>query len=139
MFEQAVRVFRRCLATALSVAIVMLSTPTNAAGSLPLEDVLVAVKDAPKLVAEIKAELARSGLSVQGVVCVGARHGRHWIYLGGARAAPYTCRIGKREVRIEADRVYFNANGRKLGDVDHASPQKAKTFQESDFRWTWSN
>ena len=109
-----------------------------AAGSLPLEEVLIAVKDDPKLVTEIKTELARSGLAATTVVCVGARHGRHWVYLGGMRAAPYTCKIGDRALEIEADRVYFDANGRKLGDVEHASPQQAKTFRESNFRWTWT-
>lgn len=122
----------------LVAALALTATPALAAGSLPLTDVLAAVKGSPKLVAEIDTALADNALVVTAVICSGARHGRHWVYLGGARAAPYTCRIGKRDITIEADRIYFDAKGRKLGDLDHASPKQAKTFRESNFRWTWS-
>ena len=114
------------------------SMPAQAAGSLGLDEVLTAVAKAPKLVAEIRAELDKNSLKPGDVTCIGARHGNHWKYLGGGRAAPYECEIGQRSLKIEADRVYFDASGKLLGDLDKADPQRAKTFQESNFRWTWT-
>jgi hypothetical protein len=107
-------------------------------GTLGLGEVLFAVDKAPKLVEEIEAELGKNSLKAAGVTCLGARHGNHWTYLGGARAAPYQCKIGQHSLRIEADRVYFDARGRLLGDLDHSSPKQAKTFREDNFRWTWT-
>jgi hypothetical protein len=112
--------------------------PARAEGTLGLDEVLVAVGKAPNLVAEIQAELGKSNLRAENVTCLGARHGNHWKYLGGGRAAPYECEIGKRSLRIETDRVYFDTRGKPLGDVDKADPKRAKTFVESNFRWTWT-
>jgi hypothetical protein len=126
----------KCAALALLFALA--AVPAWADGTLGLDEVLVAVVKAPKLVAEIQAELDRNGLKVPGVTCIAARHGNHWKYLGGGRAAPYACEIGKRTVSIEADRVYFDERGRPLGDLDKADPKHAKTFKEDNFRWTWA-
>jgi hypothetical protein len=112
--------------------------PARAEGTLGLDEVLVAVGKAPNLVAEIQAELGNKNLKAENVTCLGARHGNHWKYLGGGRAAPYECEIGKRSLRIETDRVYFDTRGKPLGDVDKADPKRAKTFVESNFRWTWT-
>ena len=125
-----------CAASPLLLALAAL--PAWADGTLRLDEVLTAVVRAPKLVAEIEAELERNGLKVAGVTCVAARHGNHWQYLGGGRAAPYQCRIGKRAVSIEADRVYFDERGKLLGDLDKADPKHAKTFMEDNFRWSWT-
>jgi hypothetical protein len=127
------------VSVALVAAALMENTPARAAGSLGLVEVLAAVAASPTLVAEIRDELGRSGLAGDEVICSGARHGGHWIYLGGMRAAPYTCTIGKRELTIEADRIYFNARGKAIGDADRASPRRARTFRESNFRWSWSD
>jgi hypothetical protein len=125
-----------CAASLLLLALSVL--PAWADGTLGLGEVLTAVVRAPQLVAEIEAELERNGLKVAGVTCVAARHGNHWQYLGGGRAAPYQCRIGKRAVSIEADRVYFDERGKLMGDLDKADPKHAKTFMESNIRWSWT-
>ena len=127
---------RAALALASFVALAV--APVRADGSLGLDDVLVAVSKSPNLVAEIQAELAKDNLKPQDVTCMGARHGNQWTYLGGGRAAPYQCAIGKRSITIQADRVYFDTRGKSLGDVDKADQKRAKTFQESNFRWTWT-
>jgi hypothetical protein len=119
-------------------AIFALSTPAWAPGTLGLDEVLAAVKTEPKLVAEIERELKKDGRKADRLTCMGARHGNQWKYLGGARAAPYSCVIGQREITIEADRAYFDAEGQNLGDVEHASFDEAKTFRETNFRWTWT-
>lgn len=125
-------------ALVLAGFVTLAAGPAWAGGSLGLDEVLVAVGKAPKLVAEIQAELSRNSLKPSDVICSGARHGNQWTYLGGGRAAPYECEIGKRSLQIEADRVYFDARGKLLGDLEKASPKRAKTFQESNFRWTWT-
>ena len=127
---------RAALALASFVALAV--APVRADGSLGLDDVLVAVSKSPNLVVEIQAELAKDNLKPQDVTCMGARHGNQWTYLGGGRTAPYQCAIGKRSITIQADRVYFDTRGKSLGDVDKADQKRAKTFQESNFRWTWT-
>ena len=122
----------------LAGLVVLAAAPASAGGSLGLDEVLKAVESAPKLVAEIRSELGSNNLKPGDVVCGGARHGNHWTYLGGGRAAPYECEIGKRRLAIEADRIYFDARGKSLGDVEHADPKRARTFRESDFKWTWT-
>lgn len=122
----------------LAALAALLAAPARAEGSLGLDEVLVAVRSAPKLVSEIQAELDRNGLKAADVICIAARHGNQWKYLGGGRAAPYECEVGKRSVRIEADRVYFDRQGRKLGELDKADPRRAKAFRENNFRWIWA-
>jgi len=118
--------------------VVLAAVPARAEGSLGLDEVIMAVAKSPNLVAEIQTELAKNNLKAESVTCVAARHGNQWKYLGGGRAAPYECEIGKRTVQIEADRVYFDERGRLLGDLDKADPKHAKTFREDNFRWTWT-
>ncbi len=122
----------------LAGAVALAAPQAWAGGSLGLDEVLAAVGKEPKLVAEIKAELDKNSLKPGDVICSAARHGNHWTYLGGGRAAPYECEIGKRSIAIEADRAYFDPKGKPLGDVEHADPKRAKTFRESNFRWTWT-
>jgi len=122
----------------LMVVAFICRTPAWADGSMGLGEVLSTVRAAPQLVAEIADELDKNGFIAENVFCLGARHGRHWKYLGGMRAAPYYCKIGNRELTIEADRIYFDVRGQNIGDLDRASPEKAKTFRESNFHWKWT-
>jgi hypothetical protein len=124
----------------LAASLLLLGVQAAAAqggGSLGLEDVLQAVKADPKLVAEIQDELKKSGLKADNLNCTGFRHGNQWAELSGARAAPYQCDIGKRQLVIEASRMYFDAGSRPLGDMKRANPKRADSFKESNFRWTW--
>ena len=88
-----------------AVATLLAVAPARAEGTLSLDEVITAVAKSSKLVAEIQTELATNNLKAGGVTCIAARHGNHWTYLGGGRAAPYECEIGKRTIRIDADRV----------------------------------
>jgi hypothetical protein len=94
---------------ALSALAFFSVTPARADGTLGLDEVLTAVAKAPKLVVEIRAELDKDNLKAENVTCLGARHGNQWKYLGGGRAAPYRCDIGKRSIVIEADRLFRRA------------------------------
>jgi len=115
--------------------------PAGAAGSLGLDEVLQAVRSEPKLVSEIEVELRKRDLKVPEIVCIAARHGNQWRFLGGGRAAPYECTIGDRTVTIEAERIYYDINGRKLGQLGQVPDKllfdRAKSFREIKFRWTW--
>jgi hypothetical protein len=123
---------------ALAGSFTISAVPVRAEGTLGLGEVLVAVDKAPKLVAEINAELGKAHLNPANVTCIGARHGNHWTYLGGARVAPYECAIGRRTLKVEADRIYYDVRGRALGDLDETDPKQAKTFREDNFRWSWA-
>jgi hypothetical protein len=121
------------------LGLIAFAAPAWADGTLGLGEVLAAVAaGAPKLVAEIQAELDKNSLKAADVTCIAARHGNHWKYLGGGRAAPYECEIGKRSIKIEADRVYFDPRGKSLGNLDKADSKRAKTFKEDNFRWSWT-
>lgn len=126
------------LVSAIAAGSIAFATSAYAGGSLGLDEVITAVAKAPNLVAEIQAELDNNGLKADAVICTAARHGNQWKYLGGGRAAPYECEIGKRSITIEADRVYFDPKGKLLGDLDKADPKRAKTFKEDNFRWDWT-
>ncbi|MFN3657218.1 MAG: hypothetical protein ACK4UO_08195 [Pseudolabrys sp.] len=134
------RTLRRSIApfAAAALAIVASIGPAWAPGSLPLHEVQAAVRSAPKLVDEIARALKASGRAAGDVVCWASRHGHHFKYLAGRRAAPYECTIGQRTLTIEAEITYYDARGRPLGDVDAADPRLAKTFRERNFRWTWA-
>ena len=111
--------------------------------SLGLAEVLEAVRErAASSCSQIEVELRKRDLKVPEIVCIAARHGNQWRLLGGGRAAPYECRIGDRTLRIDAERIYFDANGRKLGQLGQAPDNvlfnRAKFFREGNFRWTWS-
>jgi hypothetical protein len=99
--------------------------------------VIEAVKADPKLVTEIHDELKKNSLKVDGLICTGFRHGNQWAELSGARAAPYECDIGNRQIVIQANRMYFDMAKRPLGDMKRANPKRADSFKESNFRWTW--
>ena len=121
------------------VGLITISTASvQAEGTLGLSEVVIAVDKVPKLVSEINAELGKAQLKAEDVTCIGARHGNHWTFLGGARAAPYECRIGQRTLMIAAERIYLDARGGALGDLDTADPKQASSFRESNFRWTWT-
>jgi hypothetical protein len=125
----------------LLAALAISTTPAWAPGSLGLEEVLQAVRSEPKLVGEIEVELRKRDLKAADVTCIGARHGNQWKFLSGGRAAPYECTIGDRELRIEAERTYYDINGHKLGQLGQVPDERlfnrAKSFHETRFSWTW--
>jgi len=127
---------------ALTGLCLVCASPAAGEESLALAEVLEAVKSEPQLVSQIEVELRKRDLKVPEIVCIANRHGNQWRLLGGGRAAPYECSIGDRSLRIDAERVYFDASGRKLGQLGQAPDNllftRAKFFREGKFRWIWS-
>jgi hypothetical protein len=123
-----------CLTFAAVLLLDMTAAGAQGGGSLGFDEVLDAVKADFKLVAEIQDELNRSGLKADGIVCTAFMHGNQWTELSGARAAPYECDIGKRQIVVQADRMYFDTAMRPLGGIRKANPKRADSFKESNFR-----
>ena len=126
---------RRTLATLLFAALI--ATGAQAEGSLPLTDVMSRLKSYPNLVMQVRLQLVRAGKKRDEVTCIGQRFGSHWVKLGGARALPYECPIGKRTLLIKGTLVYEDASGRRLKDNDPDLPRKAARVRETRVTWTW--
>ena len=87
-----------------------LSQEAWAPGSTTLDDVIEQLQDQEKLTAEIFAELKAQNLKAEEVICVGSRFGGQWRNLGGARAVPYECEIGKKKLAIEGTVHIYDAS-----------------------------
>ena len=109
---------------------------------VPLKDVLKAGRDTPDLLRQIDVELRRSYLKEGDVTCVASLLGDQWKSMSGGQCAPYQCRFGDRTLRIEAERTYFDARGKRLGRPgempDEALLNRAKSFRENNLRWGWT-
>jgi hypothetical protein len=66
------------------------------------------------------------------VIFTAARHTNRRTDLGSDRVAPCECDTSNRTLRIEADRVYFDARGKSLIEADTADPKRAETFREDN-------
>jgi hypothetical protein len=112
-------------------------TAAHAPGSIALDEVMEQLKDNPKLIAAVTAELKAQGLEADKVICTGARFGGHWVNLGGARAVPFECEIGKRTLKIEGEIHLYDGAGKEVGMDDPAAPEQAATYKETAITWTW--
>jgi hypothetical protein len=128
---------KHCLLAGGILLFATLCASAQGGGSIGLVDVLEVVQSDAKLTAEIQDELKKNSLKVEDVVCTGFRHGSRWTELSVSRAAPYECDIGKRTLIIQADRIYYDAKKKPLGDMKKANPKRADSFKEANFRWAW--
>jgi hypothetical protein len=128
-------VLRLMLATA---AFVLLgATAAWAPGSISLEEVMEQLKDTPKLVDELNAELKAQNLNAAGVNCIGERFGGNWTNLGGARAIPFNCQIGPRTIEIDGELHLYDATGNELDMGADDTPEKAASFKQLNLTWQW--
>jgi hypothetical protein len=131
------------LSTALRRALVTLafivigSGAAWAPGSITLDDVIAQLQDEQKLVAEILAELKAQNLKAEEVICVGSRFGGQWTNLGGARAVPYECEIGKKKLAIEGTVHVYDDAGKELDMNEDGSFEHAAEFRQADITWKW--
>jgi hypothetical protein len=112
-------------------------TAAHAPGSITLDEVMQQLKDNQKLIAAITAELKAQSLKAENVICVGARFGGHWANLGGARAVPYECDIGKRKLKIEGQIHLYDSAGKEIDMDAPAAPEQAADYKQTDLKWTW--
>jgi hypothetical protein len=126
---------RRALGTL--VFIVIRSSAAWAPGSITLDEVIEQLQDQEKLTAEIFAELKAQNLKAEEVICVGSRFGGQWRNLGGARAVPYDCEIGKKKLAIEGTVHIYDDGGKELDMNEDASFEHAAEYRQADIAWKW--
>ena len=108
-----------------------------APGSTTLDDVIEQLQEEQKLTAEILAELKTQNLKAEEVICVGSRFGGQWRNLGGARAVPYECEIGKKKLAIEGTVHIYDDAGKELDMNEDASFEQAAEYRQADITWKW--
>ena len=117
--------------------IVIGSSAAWAPGSITLDEVIEQLQDQEKLTAEIFAELKAQNLKAEDVICVGSRFGGQWRNLGGARAVPYECEIGKKKLAIEGTVHVYDDAGKELDMNEDASVEQAAEYRQADITWKW--
>jgi hypothetical protein len=106
-------------------------------GSATIEDVLDQLQDNQTLIAEILAELRAQNLQAEKVGCVAFRLSGQWRYLGGARAVPYECQVGKRKLNIEGTVHVYDDNGTELDRKAEKSFERGTEIRQADITWKW--
>jgi hypothetical protein len=108
-----------------------------APASTTLDDVIEQLQEQEKLTAEIFAELKAQNLKAEEVICVGSRFGGQWRNLGGARAVPYECEIGKKKLAIEGTVHIYDDAGKELDMNEDSSFEHAAEYRQADITWKW--
>jgi hypothetical protein len=117
--------------------VVIGGSPAWAPGSITLDEVIEQLQEQEKLTAEIFAELKAQNLKAEEVICIGSRFGGQWRNLGGARAVPYDCEIGKKKLAIEGTVHVYDDNGKELDMNEDASFEHAAEYRQADITWKW--
>lgn len=110
----------------------------EAVGTLPLEDILPLIRQAPRLKDEVDAALRDVNGKAANIICIGRRIDGTWKYLAGARVQPYACKIGERWLEITAELRISGAGGEHYSTVSDIAAQNARTIKETSPRWTWT-
>jgi hypothetical protein len=106
-------------------------------GTASLEDVLEQFQDNQTLISEILAELRTQNLRAEDVGCIAYRLSGQWRYLGGARAVPYECEVGKRRLNIEGTVHVYDDNGIERDQKDEKSFERGTEIRQADITWKW--
>ena len=113
-------------------------TTAWAPGSIALDEVMDQLRDNAKLVDELSAELKAQNLNAADINCTGARFGGNWTNLGGARAIPFNCAIGKRTVDIDGELHLYDGAGNELDMDADDTPEKATEYKQLNLTRKWS-
>ena len=119
------------------VFVVIGSSAAWAPGSITLDEVIEQLQEQEKLTTEILAELKAQNLKAEEVICDGSRFGGQWRNLGGARAVPYECEIGKKKLAIEGTVHIYDDGGKELDMNEDASFEHAVEYRQADITWKW--
>ncbi len=128
---------RSLLATLACSLLGIGSAIAQGGGTATLEDVLEQLQDNQMLISEILAELRTQNLRAEDVGCIGYRLSGHWRNLGGARAVPYECEVGKRKLNIEGTVHVYDDNGTELDRNDEKSFERGTEIRQADITWKW--
>ncbi len=121
----------------LSAGLALLSGAAVAGGSIAYTDVKSDGAVTDKLHGEVSEKAGQASVAVADIICTGGRLGRHWAHLGGARIAPFECKIGPMTLEIDARTTFVDEGGAELSDNDDDLHEKAKSIKYSDVAWTW--
>lgn len=113
------------------------SAIADGGGSTTLDDVIEQLQDNQTLISEILAELRTQNLQAEDVVCIGYRLSGQWRNLGGARAVPYECEVGKRKLNIEGSVHVYDDAGTELDKKDEKSFERGTELKQADITWKW--
>jgi hypothetical protein len=128
---------RSLLATLACSLLGVGSAIAQGGGTASLEDVLDQFQDNQTLISEILAELRTQKLRAEDVGCIAYRLSGQWRYLGGARAVPYECEVGKRRLNIEGTVHVYDDNGTELDQKDEKSFERGTEIRQADITWKW--
>ncbi len=128
---------RSLLATLACSLLGVGSAIAQGGGTASLEDVLDQFQDNQTLISEILAELRTQNLRAEDVGCIAYRLSGQWRYLGGARAVPYECEVGKRRLNIEGTVHVYDDNGTELDQKDEKSFERGTEIRQADITWKW--
>jgi hypothetical protein len=128
---------RSLLATLACSLLGVGSAIAQGGGTASLEDVLDQFQDNQTLISEILAELRTQNLRAEDVGCIAYRVSGQWRYLGGARAVPYECEVGKRRLNIEGTVHVYDDNGTELDQKDEKSFERGTEIRQADITWKW--
>lgn len=86
----------------------------------------------PKLMKEIRASLEASQTKLSDMRCDGVRLGRHFVHLGGARIAPYSCDVGRAKPELDGEVEFYDDHGN-----EDAAPEAAMYVFEHSPSLNW--
>jgi hypothetical protein len=127
------RVFVAGMATLICI------TSARAEGSIGFDEVMQFAAQSQKLVTEIKRSIQEQHVKRADIRCGAARFGNQWTNLGGDRAPPFNCQIGKRFLTINGEIHFFDVSGRRIprGMENPDVFSKAHSFQVKRPTWSW--
>ncbi|MGD9671229.1 MAG: hypothetical protein AB7U75_19645 [Hyphomicrobiaceae bacterium] len=109
----------------------------RAGGSISLGDAMHNFDAPPALVEELEKAVREAKVTRDDVICGATRFGRHWTKLGGGRASPYECTIGKKTLVITGRHEFRDASGRVLAPDSPGLNANAASVRDVDITWEW--
>lgn len=106
-------------------------------GSVYLDELKPLLEKAPKLRAEVDAALSKISKKPEAIRCSAMRFPAQWDFLGGGRVAPYTCQIGARTLRIDAQVRITDQNGKAIETINRYAMKNGRIVTETNLTWKW--
>ena len=124
---------------AVAVISLLLVNAAHGEGSIGFDEVMKFAVRSQKLVKEIRNAIEEQHVKRTDIQCGAARFGNQWVNLGGDRAPPFNCQIGKRSLTINGEILFFDARGRRIrrGMDDPDVFGNAHSFRLKKPTWKW--
>lgn len=126
-----------CRLTALAYSLVLITPQANAGGSISLGEAMKNFEAPPALIDELQEAARTANTTLDAIICGATRFGRHWTNLGGGRASPYKCPIGKKTLMITGTHEFRDAAGNVLAPDSPGLNAGAASVRDIDITWQW--